>query len=131
MWDKNGLRIIGIDPGYSTGIVLIDYPSRVLTHKTIEGTSPIGYIIDLILSFPYAEIVVEKAPENGEITQAIRVSRITRAIEECNRIVNMILPGEWKPFAKAQGWDYPTASSQHEKDAYCIARYFGMFKVQK
>jgi predicted RNase H-like nuclease (RuvC/YqgF family) len=131
MWDKNGLRIIGIDPGYSTGIVMLEMSERVLTHNTIEGKSPVKYIVDLICSFPTAIIVVEKAPEEGDHTQAIRVNRIVNAIESNKRIVNMIFPGEWKPFAKAQGWDYLTASSQHEKDAYCIARYFGMFKVQK
>jgi predicted RNase H-like nuclease (RuvC/YqgF family) len=130
MWDKNGVRIIGIDPGYSTGIVMIEYPDRILTHNTIEGKSPIRYIVDLVLSFPNALIVVEQAPNDGDNTQAIRVSRIVNSIEANNRRVHMIFPGKWKPFSKAQKWDYPTASSQHEKDAYCIAKYFATFKVK-
>ncbi len=130
MWDKNGIRIIGIDPGYSTGIVMIEIPDRILTHNTIEGKSPVRYILDLVLSFSNALIVIEKAPNDGDRTQSIRVDRIGDAIAIKGRQVNMIFPGEWKPFAKAQEWDYPTASSQHEKDAYCIAKYFAMFKVK-
>jgi hypothetical protein len=131
MWDKEGLRIIAVDPGFSKGIVMLECPDRILTHKTFSGESPTKYIKELIVSFPKAIIVVEKEPEDGDQKQKIRVMRIITAIEEVNRIPNMIYPGEWKPFAKAQNWDYPTACSIHEKDAYCLARYFALFKVKK
>jgi predicted RNase H-like nuclease (RuvC/YqgF family) len=131
MWDKDGIRIIGIDPGFSTGIVMVEVPDRVLTHKTFVESSPVRYIRDLVGSFPTALVVVEKEPEDGDHKQKIRVQRIVDALEAIHRIPNMMYPSEWKPFAKAQKWDYANACSQHEKDAYCIARYFATFKVKR
>jgi hypothetical protein len=134
MWDKNNIRIIGIDPGYSTGIVMIEITnddSRILTHTTIEGKSPIKYIIDLLYSFPTSKVIIERAPDFGDPSQAVRVNKITTAIMEINRDIVFISPGEWKPIARASNWSYPTANSQHEKDAYCIAKYFAVFKVKK
>lgn len=126
--DTNKLHIIGIDPGYSTGIVMIQAPDEPITHMTFAGKSPIRYIRDMVFCFPKAIAVVEEEPRNGDPQQAVRVAKILTAID---REYHLILPGEWKPFAKAQGWVYKNAGSQHEQDAYCIARYYATFKVHK
>lgn len=118
------LRLLSIDPGQSTGLVVITkHQNFVLNEMTTVFEDQIGFALYL---YPPTAVVIESAAHNGSRRQVVLVDRIRTLIrKECKlAIIRMITPGSWKPFSAAQGWNHPEAKTQHEMDAYNLARFF-------
>ena len=126
---------MAIDPGVTTGIyyVIDDIPY----HNNI---APFDNYLLLHLSTYLSKldlvdkiIIIEQPPRNGDPEQTKRVNAVEAAIIDIPRLeIVRMLPGEWKPLAKAQKWtiDIPLGISMHVQDAYCIYRYY-MIKMIK
>lgn len=134
------MRIMTIDPGDTTGIVIasLSYASRdedpetaLVTIKQaweVAGESVVPEL-DKLHSFPNV-VVVERSPilstnakQNALFHQLLQFL----SFFENTRII-VVSPGEWKPIAKAQRWSKtpPLHKSQHVQDAINILRYWAL-----
>lgn len=118
------MRILGVDPGVSTGIVVWDtVEDEIVYHTTIaDDKYCIQWISKVYLWFFCDVLVLEKAPLHGDPLQYQRVMSIHTELMEIAKIVE-ILPSQWKPIAKAQRWSIRNLSIRHEKDAFHMAIY--------
>lgn len=117
------MRIIAIDPGQSTGIAVVTkHENFVLNELTTVKEDQIEFVLYL---YPSTKIVIESAAAQGNRRQIILVDRIrTICQKECKTaLLSSISPGNWKPFSEANRWTHPDAKTQHEADAYNIARF--------
>lgn len=120
------MRILGIDPGVSTGIVLWDSEHGIIARNTLVGKDPVPYIDSIIAENDI--VVIEDAPLFGSSMQSRRYG-ILLSVMVPKYDLYSIRPTEWKPIAKQQKWDDEMLLTQHEKDAYCLARYCWTFKI--
>jgi len=126
------MLIMAIDPGVMTGVYyVIDdisyYDSILFDDYLLLHLSKYLSKLDMIDKI----VIVEQPPRNGDPEQTKKVNAIETAIIDIPKLeIVRILPGEWKPLAKAQKWtqDIPTTISVHVKDAYCMYRYYKMVK---
>lgn len=119
------MKILGIDPGINTGIVLLDPYKGILQHITIHAKDPVPKIRELAASC--RAIVIEEEPRFGSSGQIRRLGILSSELINLNLV--FIRPAEWKPIAKAQKWGDPILSTDHEHDAYCLALYYFRFKI--
>jgi hypothetical protein len=124
------MLFISIDPGITVGVY------GALENRIFMQEYPISKFLDTLRGKDLAPdyintiFIVEQAPLHGDPEQNIRVNKIESIIAgKANSRLIRILPGEWKPLAKAQQWaseiDTP---SQHIKDAYCMLKFAVMTK---
>lgn len=115
--------LTSIDLGYSTGLVVIDTNRRLILQMA---------------TFAIDELQSENMHNIWSITEAVILERMpkvmdqkltafyARILEEARNACSLYLisPGEWKPLAIAQRWKFRIASTQHERDAYNMFRYW-------
>jgi hypothetical protein len=130
---------VSIDPGATVGLYWHDtgddFGHMGLTLRSsgeeCDFDSFISILLPRIQSYAADNLVtvlIEQAPGHGDIQQNLRVAKIDEviALRKNTKIIH-ILPGEWKPYAKAQ----KIASqcpyrSRHVTDAFCMLKYFRM-----
>lgn len=114
------MRLLGIDPGHHTGIVLFDTDTGIMSNSTELMSGAIEKI--KYLSAHTDIVVLEEGPIAGSKEQALRVLKVSENIENTNII--WLRPADWKPFIKAQNIKPETKlNSQHENDAYGMIMY--------
>lgn len=127
------MHVLGIDPGGSTGFVIFDPHVGIIDHRTIVDINPMKYIREVLDSCDV--IVMEESAVfgcYGQISYCGYLSYSIKSIKPETLLFDTIRPADWKPFAKARKWqqDKELATfTQHEKDAYCIARYYYAIKI--
>lgn len=115
--------IWSLDPGVTTGLAVI-YSAQAVALQSLRDER----VVETLRSLPTPSLVfVEGAPANGDPRQIQRVARIEEFLRNelglsSSRIM-LVLPGHWKPMAKALRWRHQASSDQHQADAYNIARY--------
>ena len=122
------MRILGVDPGISTGLVIWDTADEVVYHMTVRRADPSALMMSLAARCDYA--VIESVPKDGCSTQARRYGILLSQLLAIAEVI-VLAPSEWKPFAKAQKWHEKELSTVHEQDAYCMTRYAYKFKIKE
>jgi len=112
---------LGLDPGRTTGVAIatvtntsldvFSYNSEIFL-KLCQDEPQIFSLIDSM----FDKVIIEKFP--------LRTSPIYSYLDQIfgTKKFIRILPGHWKPIAKARKWKYKNIS-QHESDALNLLRY--------
>jgi hypothetical protein len=124
--------VIALDPGESTGLIVCSLDEMRLI---LSMTAPIEDAIETVFrdflirdDYISTNIVIERKPKfnNWSNKFTFQYERLVTVCRANCRELNLIFPGMWKPVSKALEWDHPDLKSRHEKDAYCIFRYWYM-----
>ena len=132
--------VAAIDPGENTGIAIASFlqltdNGPVLDTTTIETeTIPDEEFekrLPLILNREVQKFIVEIAAAQGNSTQSGRIGKVNFALEQQDKlgITLYISPGNWKPLARSHSWAVAEVvkgmfKTQHEKDAYCMLKWY-------
>lgn len=119
--------IVSVDPGISTGMAVYDSGRQLLELSTVTLDAAYQWL----MMYRPDVIVCERMPV-GILDQELQrgYQLILSAINKEGEL-HKISPGEWKPVAQNQHWKTPLAKTQHEKDAYCLLRYYFLTKLRK
>ena len=129
------MRILSIDPGERTGIIIFDSSTEsIIKNETlsisresmIEESIPEGIFLEL---GSVDVIVMEDKPRYSTWDYSIEMLflGIVKYSRKLNKTLELVFPGIWKPISKVMGWNIPKSlTSQHEIDAYKLLRYYMM-----
>ncbi|KKN66961.1 hypothetical protein LCGC14_0466410 [marine sediment metagenome] len=117
--------IMSIDPGVHAGCVAYNFTERRLIHS---ATLIMRNVIGMLRWQDPQHIVIESPPKIVEFS-TIYMEHYYKILREYPK-VNKILPGLWKPIAKAQKWKFKYGRTKHEKDAYNMMRYWILTKLK-
>ncbi len=119
------MKIVAVDPGETTGIVVANWDEvnspQLLSSSTVgeayAGSTTLGFGADLVL----VEVppVVHAKPNIA----FINVRDYLRTLSSTTKVM-YFSPGNWKPIAKARNWKNLSLKTVHERDAYNILRYW-------
>ena len=114
------MKIVGIDTGEKTGVVIFSDETReVIERMTVGSLVPVWaklgqYLLDDVL------VVLERTPARQKEYQAA-----VMALDEYGYNVYQVSPGQWKPNPRCRCYakDYPGWTS-HERDAMSLVKYY-------
>lgn len=125
-------RILAVDPGITTGWAYIDasmVQHGIITINTPANRFPQNHVHNALVSlrtkYVPQMIVIERMPL--KLTPELR-----KIVEICSDVFSthhQIAPGEWKPVTGRLPLPF-SPSTQHEKDAYRMGRYY-LYKFWK
>ena len=125
--------ILGIDVGVSTGLALYDPDTDSIIMTSVSDLRHLEWTLSYYVQYLGDGPIVVEFPTNIGIAAAyIRyisdsVRRKLLDYEDTHTIYN-IRPAEWKTSVLARWYqennEVPTGTTQHEKDAANIARYW-------
>ena len=120
------MKVMAVDPGISTGICVIEADTMdVVRLQTLYSTDLIEYFSNILLIVHPDFVVLERLPVHVSRELMKIVFFFTDVFSVNPEFKHYELyPGTWKPVAKAQRWVCALGTDQHQKDAYCIARYW-------
>lgn len=110
-------RFVCMDPGVSTGVVIFFPETGYLGHVTVDYRKGLEIFRDVM----FDTLVIEQKPKYADWNSELE--SFYHIITHTTKDTNFLIPGIWKPIAKAQKWN-PSMDTQHEKDAYMMLRYF-------
>jgi len=129
----NLMSFLAIDLGFNTGLayVIYDFDAGDIVYRLLQTILRMETRDILHLLMKTDVVILEKMPKKMERELSASYGEITGFLERIGMSPIMIMPAEWKPIAKARKWSARKASTQHEKDAYCMMRYhiFVKYKV--
>lgn len=113
------MRVLAIDPGISTGVVLLDDDGTVLqahtlTEHALSSLTTVALLADVV--------VMERLPEKVEPILA----RIVTVLKTWFPDAVLIGPGTWKPVMATRM--IPDLPSVHQRDAYGLGAYYQFTK---
>lgn len=122
------MKIISFDPGLSTGICVLDDRLQILRLQTLSSDDLFESLEKIVDLERPDRAVMERLPVYMSSSLVTILEFIRRYLKEDQSLVSKsvlisVSPGEWKPIAKSRKWSVGIGSDQHQKDAYCIARY--------
>lgn len=125
---------LGIDPGVTTGVAVLDDDGNLVGHANLHHETVKEDLDELVRmvhrSYRTIDVVQERLARVGTGKLASVLARVEHDIHEV--VIDIyelpkheVTPGEWKPSraAKAYRPGLPSELSTHEKDAACMARY--------
>jgi hypothetical protein len=127
--------ISAFDPGISTGAVSIFFDETVTpfvwTLRARATLDPNFRMIDNLDLLVCNIAIIERLPPQISQELSAIISSINYAVKSQSFDVNgeeplfkTIYPGNWKPLARARQWRFSVASTQHERDAFFMLRFY-------
>jgi len=113
------MRVLAIDPGISTGVVLLESDGSVLQAHTLAEHSLSSLTTTALLA---DVIVMERLPEKVEPVLA----RVVTTLKTWFPDAILIGPGTWKPVMTTRS--IPDLPSIHQRDAYGLGAYYQFTK---
>lgn len=117
------MKILAIDPGITTGVAVVsDEGAQVTLERSAAlPVERLSEVMDLALQVD--AVVIEPVPiqPGGRLSRDL--SRVMGMLEFWFPDAVKIGPGVWKPVAGSY-INVPDFRTPHERDAYCLGRYF-------
>ena len=110
------------DTGISTGIAEFDRRRKTCKLMTLNSDQLKDFVESC--EFNPFKCIIEKIPRNSSF-ELVRINNLV--IDRCRQLKiypELITPSQWKPVSIARKWKCTRASTQHEKDALNLLRYF-------
>ena len=137
------MHIAAIDPGVTTGLVVVNYTPRVsqmtvhVQHAAQHADATAALIVSIIRSLRCRTVVMEQKPKNPSkegldnwesiyqrlLTQDYGVSHNMHIDHHSARTIFFVQPSQWKPFMKSRAKDTPFRQ-HHVADAGRMLHYF-------
>ena len=115
--------VLAIDVGITSGVCVVEKCGEGV-HSLSSCALKINEIHRLTsLSITVDAIVIEPVPVQPGGTLSRKLTQVMSIITTMFPDAVWIKPGLWKPVAKSYS-DVPPFATQHERDAYCLGRYF-------
>jgi hypothetical protein len=119
------MKILAIDPGIDTGICCLDSEEDSKILQTLKPFEIPNILVQTAILYDPDVIVIERLPAQFGIELREVLIMIRGIINKFQAIsIEEIAPAQWKPVSKARKWNNLYGKTQHEKDAYCMARYY-------
>lgn len=132
--------LVGIDPGESTGIAVVEAVGQnryqlqhIGTYR--ENMPAFKEVLRYLPDDAIPSLVIVEKPPNYKPGSRKTYSRFVWWEDRLKLIAGVtvlpVSPGAWKPFIKAQGWQSIKGFSQHEADAYNMVRWYLVAKLKQ
>jgi hypothetical protein len=114
--------IYTFDTGVSTGIAVLNTDDKKTFVLTLDSIGLNKFLLHD--NFSPNIVVIERIPESSDYS-LMNLYEMVKEFSLIHGVIpKLIAPSQWKPVAEARQWKCSQATTQHEKDAYSLLRYY-------
>jgi len=114
--------IFTFDTGASTGVAVLNSDKKTTLVLTLDSLALNKFLLHD--DFAPDVVVIERIPESSNYSLMMLYEMVKEFSLIKGVVPKLIAPTQWKPVAEARKWKCSKATTQHEKDAFFLLRYY-------